>query len=145
MGTNVRSPAASSQAIMTLSIPTSLPPMEALLVADLPQGPEWQYEPKWAGFRWDDAFFLAAGFLLDEAFFLLDDDFFGTFPPAFLASDNPIAIACLRLLTFFPERPLLRVPALRSCIAFLTLLCAFLPYLAILHLLRRLLICRCVC
>jgi hypothetical protein len=39
----------------------------------------------------------------------------------------------------------LSVPALRSCIAFLTLLCAFLPYLAILHLLRRLLICRCVC
>jgi hypothetical protein len=79
------------------------------------------------GFRLDDAFFLTAGFLLDEAFFLLDDDFFGTFPPAFLASDNPIAIACLRLLTFFPELPLLSVPALRSCIAFLTLLCAFLP------------------
>jgi len=36
---------------MTLSIPTSLPPMEALLVADLPRGPEWQYEPKWDGFR----------------------------------------------------------------------------------------------
>ena len=36
---------------MTLSIPTSLPPMEALLVADLPRGAEWQYEPKWDGFR----------------------------------------------------------------------------------------------
>jgi len=36
---------------MTLSIPTSLPPMEALLVPDLPRGPEWQYEPKWDGFR----------------------------------------------------------------------------------------------
>jgi hypothetical protein len=81
-------------------------------------------------FRLDDAFFLAAGFFLAEGFFLLDDDFFGTLPPAFLASDNPIAIACLRLLTFFPEPPLLSVPALRSCIAFLTLLCAFLPYLA---------------
>jgi hypothetical protein len=28
---------------MTLSISTSLPPMEALLVADLPRGAEWQY------------------------------------------------------------------------------------------------------
>lgn len=36
---------------MTLSIATSLAPMEALLVTDLPRGPEWQYEPKWDGFR----------------------------------------------------------------------------------------------
>jgi len=36
---------------MTVSIPTSLPPMEALLVADLPRVPEGQYEPKWDGFR----------------------------------------------------------------------------------------------
>jgi ATP-dependent DNA ligase len=36
---------------MTLSVPTSLPPMEALLVPELPRGPEWQYEPKWDGFR----------------------------------------------------------------------------------------------
>src|SRR5206468_2001320 len=27
------------------------PPMEALLVDRLPSGPEWQYEPKWDGFR----------------------------------------------------------------------------------------------
>ena len=27
------------------------PPMEARLVATVPQGPEWQYEPKWDGFR----------------------------------------------------------------------------------------------
>jgi ATP-dependent DNA ligase len=27
------------------------PPMEALLVASLPQGKEWRYEPKWDGFR----------------------------------------------------------------------------------------------
>ena len=26
-------------------------PMEALLVDQLPEGPEWQYEPKWDGFR----------------------------------------------------------------------------------------------
>jgi ATP-dependent DNA ligase len=28
-----------------------LPPMEALSVAAVPEGPEWQYEPKWDGFR----------------------------------------------------------------------------------------------
>jgi len=27
------------------------PPMEARLVEELPQGPEWAYEPKWDGFR----------------------------------------------------------------------------------------------
>jgi ATP-dependent DNA ligase len=27
------------------------PPMEMRAVADLPEGPEWQYEPKWDGFR----------------------------------------------------------------------------------------------
>jgi uncharacterized protein YjbI with pentapeptide repeats len=60
-----------------------------------------------------------------------DDDFlFGTLPPARRASDNPMAIACLRLFTFLPELPLLSVPCLRSCIAFLTLDCAFLPYFA---------------
>src|SRR5512134_1251519 len=36
---------------MTLPIPTSYPPMEALLVAEIPSGPGWQYEPKWDGFR----------------------------------------------------------------------------------------------
>ena len=45
----------------------------------------------------------------------------GTFPPAFRASDRPIAIACLRLVTFLPEPPLFSVPRLRSCIAFSTL------------------------
>src|SRR5205823_11652875 len=56
--------------------------------------------------------------------------FFGTLPPARRACDRPIAIACLRLFTFLPERPDLSVPRFRSCIARLTLLCAFLPYLA---------------
>src|SRR3712207_4882363 len=28
-----------------------LPPMEATTVEDVPVGPEWQYEPKWDGFR----------------------------------------------------------------------------------------------
>lgn len=36
---------------MTLPIPRSYAPMDALLVADLPAGPQWQYEPKWDGFR----------------------------------------------------------------------------------------------
>jgi hypothetical protein len=35
--------------------------------------------------------------------------FFGTFAPFSRASESPIAIACLRLFTFFPE-PLLSVP-----------------------------------
>jgi hypothetical protein len=48
-------------------------------------------------------------------FFL--EAFFGTFAPSALASDNPIAIACLRLLTFLPDRPLFNVPALRFFIA----------------------------
>ena len=53
----------------------------------------------------------------------------GTFFPAARASDKPIAMACLRLFTFFPERPLRNVPCLRSCIAFLTLRPAALLYL----------------
>jgi hypothetical protein len=53
----------------------------------------------------------------------------GTFFPAARASDKPIAIACLRLVTFFPERPLRNVPCLRSSITFLTLRPAALLYL----------------
>jgi hypothetical protein len=54
---------------------------------------------------------------------------FGTFLPLARASDNPIAIACLRLLTFLPERPLFKVPALRFFIARSTSAEAFLEYL----------------
>jgi len=36
---------------VTLPIPKGYPPMEALLVDELPTGEEWQYEPKWDGFR----------------------------------------------------------------------------------------------
>jgi ATP-dependent DNA ligase len=36
---------------VTLPIRPPFPPMSALLVAEIPQGPEWQYEPKWDGFR----------------------------------------------------------------------------------------------
>jgi ATP-dependent DNA ligase len=36
---------------MTLPIKPPLPPMEARSVDELPVGAEWQYEPKWDGFR----------------------------------------------------------------------------------------------
>ena len=36
---------------MTLPIAPPWPPMLALLVAEMPTGPEWLYEPKWDGFR----------------------------------------------------------------------------------------------
>jgi hypothetical protein len=54
--------------------------------------------------------------------------FEGTLPPARRASERPIAIACFRLVTFFPERPERRVPRLRSCIALSTFWDAFFPY-----------------
>src|SRR6266550_1411349 len=56
-------------------------------------------------------------------------DFFrGTFAPASRASLRPIAIACLRLVTFLPDPPDRSVPRLRSCIARSTLSEAFFPY-----------------
>ena len=36
---------------MALPIPKTYPPMEAAPATSLPMGPEWQYEPKWDGFR----------------------------------------------------------------------------------------------
>ena len=36
---------------MTKAVTKSYAPMEALLVGDLPTGDQWQYEPKWDGFR----------------------------------------------------------------------------------------------
>jgi hypothetical protein len=56
--------------------------------------------------------------------------FFGTLPPFRRASDRPMAMACFRLLTFFPDLPLFNLPRLRSCIAFLTFRFAVLPYFA---------------
>jgi hypothetical protein len=55
----------------------------------------------------------------------------GTLPPARRASESPIAIACLRLVTFLPDRPDRSVPRLRSLIAFRTLDEAFFPHRAI--------------
>ena len=36
---------------MSLKLKPPLAPMEALLVAEIPKGAGWQYEPKWDGFR----------------------------------------------------------------------------------------------
>jgi hypothetical protein len=63
-----------------------------------------------------------------EDFF--EDFFLGALAPERRASDSPIAMACLRLFTFFPERPLFSLPRFISCIAFFTFLRDFLPYLA---------------
>jgi hypothetical protein len=48
-------------------------------------------------------------------------------PPARRASESPIAIACLRLVTFLPEPPERSRPRFISCIARSTLLEAFAP------------------
>jgi hypothetical protein len=81
----------------------------------------------------DDARFEVDPPFFDARFFatLRLARFFGTLAPSALASDNPMAIACLRLLTFLPERPLLSVPRFLSCMAFSTFLEAFLEYFAI--------------
>jgi ATP-dependent DNA ligase len=36
---------------MSLPLKKSYPPMDAMPATQLPSGPEWQYEPKWDGFR----------------------------------------------------------------------------------------------
>jgi hypothetical protein len=79
----------------------------------------------------DDDFFDAAFFDEPPEDFLDDEDFFagGTLPPSRRASERPMAMACLRLVTFLPEPPLRSVPSFRSCIVFSTLSWAFLPYL----------------
>jgi hypothetical protein len=61
----------------------------------------------------------------------------GTFAPSRRASDRPIAIACFRLRTVFPDRPLLSDPRLRLRMASSTFSCALRPYFAITDLLPR--------
>jgi hypothetical protein len=77
-------------------------------------------------YLFDFRFFEALRFFELLRFFA--DFFGGTFLPSRRASDSPIAIACLRLLTLRPERPLLSVPDLRFFIARPTLADAFLEY-----------------
>lgn len=67
-------------------------------------------------------------FFLEEVVFFADflrTGFFGTFAPLRRASDNAIAIACFRLVTFCPEL-LRKVPRFRSRITVATLREAFL-------------------
>jgi len=52
----------------------------------------------------------------------------GTFAPDRRASESPIAIACFRLFTFFPLRPLFNFPRFISCIARFTFCWDFLLY-----------------
>jgi hypothetical protein len=66
----------------------------------------------------------------ENYFFLLEVRRRGTLAPERRASDKPIAIACLRLLTRLPDLPLRNFPRFISCIARLTLRDAVLPYLA---------------
>ena len=54
--------------------------------------------------------------------------FFGIFAPDLRASLSAMATACLRLVTFFLERPLRNVPALRFFIARSTSAEAFFEY-----------------
>jgi hypothetical protein len=51
----------------------------------------------------------------------------GTFAPFSRASLSPIAIACLRLVTLRPLRPLRKVPCFRLCMASRTVSWAFCP------------------
>ena len=62
----------------------------------------------------------------DQRFF--DVRLRGTFAPERRASERPMAMACLRLVTFLPERPERSVPRFRSCIARFTLLLAAVLY-----------------
>jgi ATP-dependent DNA ligase len=42
---------AQPSSLKNLTVPVGTPPMEAKLVAELPDEPGWQFEPKWDGFR----------------------------------------------------------------------------------------------
>src|SRR5665213_3248177 len=78
--------------------------------------------------RNDAAYLFALRFNFFAVFFFFVLFFFGTFLPSARASDNPIAMACLRLVTLRPERPLFKVPALRFFITRSTSADAFLEY-----------------
>src|ERR1700761_1044481 len=55
------------------------------------------------------------------AYALREADFRGTFAPARRASERPMAMACLGLVTFLPDRPLRSVPCFISSMARSTL------------------------
>ncbi|RYE25975.1 MAG: hypothetical protein EOP51_02080, partial [Sphingobacteriales bacterium] len=82
------------------------------------------------------ALFFVAVFLVAVLFFVavflvaafFAGVFLGTLAPASRASDKPIAIACLRLVTFLPERPDFSVPSFISSITLCTFFCALSEY-----------------
>ncbi len=79
------------------------------------------------GFSYTTGFgpvFLAAVFF-DDPFLV------GTFSPSSFASDKPMAMACLRKVTFLPL-PVFKVPYFLSCMACSTFWPAPLEYLAML-------------
>jgi hypothetical protein len=86
----------------------------------------------------------------DEDFFAVDffDDFFdedffdGTLPPSRRASESPMAMACLRLVTFLPERPLFSFPRFISCMFSSTFSDAFFPYLLAIENLLHSMLCK---
>lgn len=51
MGEEKMAPAGKCGGLDSLPVPLDTEPMEARLVEDLPDGPGWQFEPKWDGFR----------------------------------------------------------------------------------------------
>jgi hypothetical protein len=79
-------------------------------------------------------FFLAAFLVVFFTAFFFTAFFFtvfvGTFLPSARASDRPMAIACLRLVTFLPEPPLFNVPALAFFTARATFFAADFEYFA---------------
>src|SRR5687768_13388805 len=50
-GDSISRRSSSERLAMTLPLSVDYPAMEAKLVAALPEGDAWQYEPKWDGFR----------------------------------------------------------------------------------------------
>src|SRR6185436_9187803 len=84
------------------------------------------YPKKIYFFELFELLFLGADFF-DPDF---EELFFGTLAPSFRASESPIAIACLRLVTFLLLFPLLSFPSCISCITFSTFLPAPFEYFA---------------
>jgi hypothetical protein len=95
---------------------------------DTRDNPGHDEEKHETAYRFAFRFFAVFRFFVVLLAFFLDAFFFGTFLPLARASESPIAIACLRLLTLRPDRPLFNVPALRFFIARLTSPDAFLEY-----------------
>jgi hypothetical protein len=84
------------------------PDLEAVFLDVLPELLEEDLEDDFLGAAFLEAVFppVFLEVLLPDD----DPDFLGTFSPFSLASESPIAIACLRDVTFFPLLPLFNFP-----------------------------------